>query len=112
VEAPDAGHVEAAPHETSEEVAGQLAVLTEDDLRPVLYRHVERIARAPAPDRLVARIDREGRIIGVVEHVTLIVADHDEGVRTIGAELLAEDSEGRLGLLDVPLHAARAGQLP
>src|ERR1700687_1672795 len=61
---------------------------------------------APAPERLVPGVDREGRVVGVVEHVALVVADHDQHVRPVGLHLIPQHREGGLDLLDVALDDA------
>ena len=107
----EVGDVESPLDQPAQQVAGELAVLPEDDLRALLRRDAEGIAGAPSPQGLVAGVDRKRGIVGHVEHVALVVADHDQGVRPERLHLLAQGGERGLDPLDVPVDDGRRRDL-
>jgi hypothetical protein len=92
-------------------MTGQRTVLAENELRPLLWRRAEGIARAPSPQGLITGVDGEGGIVGVVEHVALVVADHDQRVGSIHSQLLAQDRERGLDPLDLSVDDRWRGDL-
>ena len=111
IEMADVGDVEPALDQPAQEMPGQLAVLVEGELGAFLQRRAERVAGAQSPDGFVAGVDGEGRIVGVVEHVALVVADHDQGVGPVGPELSAQDRERRLDALNLLVDDGGGGDL-
>jgi hypothetical protein len=77
-------------------VALLLAVRAEDELRALRGRDVVGIPGAAAPQGFVTGVDGAGGIVGLVEHVALVVADHYQGIRPERPQLLPQGGEGGL----------------